>query len=128
MLPKTNQTPSTTPARASKATAPMAAPMAPPDGFRQVTVQPMMAWDQPGQQVAGYFLGRRPSSKFAGRELLDLVDDDGVVTTWPCPVILGQLLLGIKERTAVMIHYLGEEPTAKGETKHFEVFLGDVKP
>lgn len=126
MLPKTS-VPATTP-RASKNIAPLAAPIAPPQGCREVTPQEMGKWDTPGQQVAGYFLGRRPSSKYEGRELLDLVDDDGIVMTLPCPVILGQLLLGVRERTAVMIHYLGEEETAKGETKRFQVFLGDVKP
>lgn len=123
-LPKTSGTqPQGTPAKEVKPLMPQGAA---PEGFREVVTQPLRAWDTPGQETAGYFLGTRPSTKFEGRKLLDLVDDDGIVTTWGCPVILDQLLLGVQTRTAVMIRYLGEEKTAKGETKHFQVFLGDA--
>jgi hypothetical protein len=122
-LPNTSGTPAT-PARATETLKPS---LTPPPGFREVALQPMKAWDAPGQQVAGYFLGIRPSTQFAGRKLLDMVDDDGIVTTWPCPVLLEQLLLGVQARTALFIHYRGAEKTTKGETKHFDLALGDVK-
>jgi hypothetical protein len=117
----------TTP-KTQKNIAPVAPAIAPPaEGFREREQTPMKAWDTPGQQTSGYFLGLRPSSKYAGRKILDLVDDDGLVTTWPCPVILEQLLLGVANRAPLVIHYRGEEPNAKGETKLFQVFVGDVK-
>jgi hypothetical protein len=123
-LPKTTGTQPTTAPK--KDTKPMVAKATAPEGFREVVVQPLRAWDTPGQETVGYFLGTRPSTKYPGRKLLDLLDDDGVVTTWGCPVILEQLLLGVAPRTVVLIRYTGEEPTAKGETKHFQVFLGDA--
>lgn len=123
-LPETSRT--TTAPRASAATAPLAEAMAPPQGMQQRALLPLRAWDTPGQKVMAYFLGIRPSSKFEGRSLVDLVNDDGVVESYACPVILEQLLRGVLPYTVVCIHYRGEEPGAKGETKIFEVFVGDT--
>jgi len=108
-----------------KSREPLAPPLAVPNGMRQRAQLPMRAWDTPGQKVYAYFLAVRDSTKFQGRKLVDLVDDDGVVETWPCPVILEQLLRGLQPQTVVYIHYRGEEPGAKGDTKQFEVFVSD---
>lgn len=112
-LPK-NPTKETT-----KPNAPLAPSVAPPPGFHQQAQQPMRAWDTPGQTVLAYFLGMRDSTKYSGRKLVDLVDDDGIVETYPCPVLLEQLLRGIAPRTPIYIHYRGEE----GQTKQFELFV-----
>jgi len=121
-LPKIND--KGTEQRAPATPSPLAPPMAVPQGMRQQAQTPMRAWDTPGQKVSAYFLAIRESAKYPGRHLVDLVDDDGVVETWPCPVILGQLLRGLLPRTVVVIHYRGEEKTGKGETKQYEVFVG----
>lgn len=110
------RTPSNTPK------APLMPPMEPPPGMHQQIQQPMRAWDTPGQKVIAYFLGLRDSTKYAGRKLVDLMDDDGVVETWPAPVILEQLLRGVESRTPVLIYYRGED----GDTKQFDVFINNT--
>lgn len=90
-----------------------------PQGFREREQTPMAAWDTPGVSVLAYFVGFRDSTKYPGRKLVDLVDDDGVVTTYPCPVMLEQLLRGAKDHQLVCIYYRGEE----GQTKQFQVFV-----
>jgi len=126
-LPKLPGTSSSTQGapRASAAVAPLADAMAPPQGMTQRALLPLRAWDTPGQKVIAYFLGMRPSTMYEGRMLLDLVNDDGVVESYACPVILEQLLRGILPRTVVAIHYRGEEASKKGTTKIFEVFVGE---
>jgi len=94
-----------------------------PNGFRVMVQSPMGKWETPGQQVYAYFLGMRPSTKYPGRRLLDTLDDDGVVTTWPCPIVLEQCLLAVERRTMIFIHYRGEDD----QTKQFDVFVSDAR-
>lgn len=117
-LPKRSQ-PTTDAAKESPALAP---PLNPEGSWKPRTQTPMKAWDTPGQVVGPlYYAGLRDSTKYEGRKLVDLVDDDGAVDTYPCPVILEQLLRGLPDRAVVMIHYRGEADDANG-TKQFEVF------
>jgi hypothetical protein len=90
-----------------------------------IVPRPMRQWDTPGTKVMAYLLRLRPSSKFVGRAVVDLVDDDGIIDTWAAPDMLEQALRGLPERAVVCIHYRGEVSNPgqqKGETKHFEVF------